>query len=146
MRPAGTTGESITISLPSNPRYLGLLRQVVGRAADLLGFGEDEKQGVVLAANEGCANIIEHCYGMDGGHRIDVTLGLLANGLRIEFRDYGEHRADRIRECSGGGEDEPRGLGIRLMKSVMDEVSWRPAGRLGTRLTMVKRRAAGSRA
>lgn len=142
MRPAGTTGESIAITLPSNPRYLGLLRQVVGRAADILGFGEREKHGVMLAVNEGCANIIEHCYGMDARRRIDVTLRLLPNGLRIDLRDYGEHRAGRIRDRGGDGE-EPGGLGIRIMESVMDEVRWGPAGRLGTRLTMVKRRSPG---
>ena len=73
MQPKGITGDSIVLSLPSQPRFLGLLREVVGRAADLLGFDEEEKQCTMLAVNEGFANIVEHCYGMDGRRKIDVT-------------------------------------------------------------------------
>ena len=141
MGPAASSSDSIAITLPSNPKYLGLLRQVVGRAADLLGFGEHDKQGVMLAVNEGCANIIEHCYEMDGRHMIDVTLRMLPNGIQIDLRDYGVHREGAIRECSGDP-DDPRGLGIRIMKGAMDDVTWRPAGQDGTLLTMKKYRNA----
>jgi anti-sigma regulatory factor (Ser/Thr protein kinase) len=142
MRPEGSSGDFIALSLPSHPRYLGLLREVVGRAADLLDFAEDEKMGMMLAVNEGCANIIEHCYAMDDRHKIDITLRILPDRMDIELRDYGVYRDVEFEAVSDEAE-EPGGLGLRIMKSTMDEVTWRPAGREGTLLTMRKFRTAG---
>jgi len=141
MRPDGTSGDYIAISLPSHPRYLSLLRDVVGRAADLLEFDEDEKQGIMLAVNEGCANIIEHCYAMDDRGKIDITLRMLPDRMEIDLRDYGVFSDAVIRECTGS-EGRSRGLGIRIMKGAMDDVTWRPAGQDGTLLTMKKYRNA----
>jgi anti-sigma regulatory factor (Ser/Thr protein kinase) len=141
MRPEGTKGDFIEISLPSHPRYLTLLREVVGRAADLLEFSEDEKQGMMLAVNEGCANIIEHCYAMDDRGKIDMTLRMLPDRMEIDLRDYGVYQEAAIEE-SPGPDGEPRGLGVRIMRSAMDDVTWRPAGRDGTLLTMKKFRTA----
>ncbi len=133
--------EYITLSLPSNPKYLGLLREVVGRSAEIFGFSEEEKLSLMLAVNEGCANIIEHCYGRDPSQKIDVTLHLLPDRMEVELRDYGEYFEEGGRSIC---DEELRegGLGLRLMKSVMDEVVFRPAEREGTLLTMVKYRAA----
>jgi len=141
MRPNGTHGDFIALSLPSNPRYLALLREVVGRAADLLEFSEEEKQGMMLAVNEGCANIIEHCYAMDDRHKIDIALRMLPDRMEIELRDYGVYQEVEIPGGAGSLAD-PGGLGLRIMKNVMDDVTWRPAGREGTLLTMVKHRTA----
>ncbi len=136
-----SSNEYITLALPSDPKYLGLLRTLVGEAADLYGFSEEEKQGVMLAVNEGCANIIRHCYRMDGDKKIDVTIRILRDRMEVVLRDYGEYRdAEMFREkpCA---DLEPGGLGITLMKSVMDRVDFCPAGEEGTLLTMVKYRS-----
>jgi serine/threonine-protein kinase RsbW len=139
-----STSEYIALSLPSNPMYLGLLRSMVGEAADLYGFSEEEKQGVMLAVNEGCANIIRHCYQMDSKKKIDITIRILPDRMEVVLRDYGQFQdADEfpMKPCA---DLEPGGLGLTIMKSVMDRVEFRPAGQEGTLLTMVKYRAAES--
>lgn len=140
--PAGR-GERITLSLPSDPRFLGLLRTVVGTAADLFGFSESEKQGMMLAVNEGCANIIQHCYRMDARQKIDVSISVLEDRMEVDLRDYGKYSdpaaaAAAVKQCEE--RLEPGGLGLRLIRETMDEVLFRPAGREGTLLTMVKYR------
>ena len=145
MRPEGSHGDYIALSLPSDPRYLGLLRTVVGRAADLLGFEEDEKQGMMLAVNEGCANIIEHCYRRDESRKIDMTLRMMTDRMEIQLRDYGEYQDIQIDPASCAEGPEPGGHGLMIMKGVMDEVRFRPAEDEGTLLTMVKHRSPGER-
>lgn len=145
MRPEGSRGDYIALSLPSDPRYLGLLRTVVGRAADLLGFDEEEKQGMMLAANEGCANIIEHCYRMDDSRKIDITLRMLPDRMEIRLRDYGDFKGVDLDESCCGEELEPGGHGLKIIQSVMDDVQFRPAEDEGTLLTMVKFRRPGER-
>ena len=137
-----STHEYIAISLPSNPMYLGLLRNMVGEAADLYGFSEDEKQGLMLAVNEGCANIIRHCYQMDSKKKIDVTIRILPDRMEVVLRDYGEFQNAEQFPVKPCADLEPGGLGLTIMKSVMDRVEYRPAGQEGTLLTMVKYRAA----
>lgn len=131
-------GEYISLSLPSNPMYLGLLRTVVGTAADLFGFSEEGKHAMMLAVNEGCANIIQHCYRMDEQQKIDITISVLPDRMEVELRDYGTFRdpGDPQENCEE--ELRPGGLGLKLISQTMDEVVYRPAGRDGTLLTMVK--------
>ncbi len=143
MRPEGAEGDYIALSLPSKPHYLGLLRTVVGRAADLFGFEEEETQSLMLAVNEGCANIIRHCYKMSPDKKIDVTLRILEDRFEVDLRDYGTYRELDQAESLCGDEAEPGGLGLRIMRDVMDEVEFRPAEREGTLLTMVKYRRQG---
>jgi serine/threonine-protein kinase RsbW len=134
--------EYIALSLPSNPMYLGLLRNLVGEAADLYGFSEEEKQGLMLAVNEGCANIIRHCYQMDCKKKIDVTIRIRPDRMEVVLRDYGEFQNAGEFPVKPCADLEPGGLGLTIMKSVMDRVEYRPAGQEGTLLTMVKYRAA----
>jgi len=136
------TNEYIALSLPSNPMYLGLLRNLVGEAADLYGFSEDEKLGLMLAVNEGCANIIKHCYQMDSKKKIDITIRILPDRMEVVLRDYGQFLAADEFPVAPCEDLEPGGLGLTIMKSVMDRVEYRPAGQDGTLLTMVKYRAA----
>jgi serine/threonine-protein kinase RsbW len=133
--------EHIALSLPSDPKFLGILRSMVGEAADLFGFNEDERHELMLAVNEGCANIMRHCYQMDPGQKIDATIRIMEDRMEVELRDYGENQLDRdpeVQPCTGL---RAGGLGVKLMKTVMDEVNYRPAQKEGTLLTMVKYRS-----
>jgi anti-sigma regulatory factor (Ser/Thr protein kinase) len=160
--------DCIVLSLPSDPKYLGLLRTVVGRAAEMVGFSAEEKDELMLGVNEGCANIIRHCYRMDPGQKIDVRIRVLPDRMEVRLRDFGEFwaceeflaeadalaaRADAapletVGPGSGDpiagdtipGDPYPGGLGVRLMREVLDEVDYRPAPGDGTLLTMVKLR------
>jgi anti-sigma regulatory factor (Ser/Thr protein kinase) len=113
----------------------------VGQAADLFGFSEEEKQDLMLAVNEGCANIIRHCYQMDTGQKIDATIRILTDRMEVVLRDYGEDQLDRDPEVRPCEELEPGGLGLKIMRQFMDEVVYRPANEAGTLLTMVKYRS-----
>ena len=105
-------------------------------------FEEEEAAALMLAVNEGCANIIRHCYQMDEDKKIDVAIRILPDRLEVSLRDYGEYKDASEFPAKRCVDLEPGGLGITLMRTIMDEVRYRPAGEEGTLLTMVKYRSA----
>jgi anti-sigma regulatory factor (Ser/Thr protein kinase) len=116
----------LELSFPSDPRLLRVVRSVVGQMAGLCGFEEDEARFIVVAVDEACANIIRHAYGgrTDG----DIRLACSAEDDRIEFTliDRGRAPQDVARLQPRSLEElRPGGLGMHLIRSVMDQVRFR---------------------
>ncbi len=99
---------------------------------------------VELSMDEACTNVIEHAYeGKDGGD-IECTCDTDEKNLTIIIHDHGKSfdpasivppdlNADLDARPVGG-------LGIFLMKRLMDEVRFEPMGDAGNILTMIKHR------
>ncbi len=113
----------------------------IARAA---GFSEKESERTGLAVNEACCNIIKYSYGGDHSGKIEITVSLSKDTLTVTIRDYGEHGKkfdiDRVC-CPDLKELRPGGLGVNIMRTVMDRVEYRPDTELGNILKMTKRRA-----
>ena len=133
------TGETIKVSVESDPRYLESLRVIITEATGILGLDEEVNHQIVLAVTEACANVIRHCYGGSPAERFDVTLRFGDETFEVRIDDYGEF-VDPT--CMKGRELEdvkPGGLGLHFINSVMDHVEYRENEAGGTTLTMVKR-------
>lgn len=112
--------------------------------AKLAGLNEKEVYAVQLAVDEASTNIIEHGYGNECPNRIDVTCDIQENGLKVVIFDDAE-------PFDPGSVPDPdinvpleelksRGLGIFLMRKMMDEVHYQSSPEKGNTLTMVKHR------
>ena len=92
--------------------------------SELCGFPDDETQFIILAVDEACSNVMRHAYGgrTDG----EITLTVAANGDRIEFVlvDHGQCWQPDQQPQRSLDEIRPGGLGMYLMRSVMDEVRY----------------------
>lgn len=113
---------NLDLRFTSDARLLKTIRGIVGQLAGVSGFADDEAQFIMLAVDEACANVIRHAYG--GRPDGEVLLSCHAAEGRIEFRlvDWGQPaRPERIKPRSLD-EVRPGGLGLPLMRSVMDEV------------------------
>ena len=133
--------ERLTLSVPSNPRYLLTIRALFSSLLTELGFNNKETTAVVLAVNEAYANVIEHCYKGDVTQRIDLTVFITPRAITIEIRDYGE-QPDITRIVPRALHDvRPGGLGTHFMRSVMDEVTYDLSSGSGTLLRMTKNRS-----
>ena len=95
------------------------------------GLTDMETNRVALAVDELFANIIDHGYGDKLGKvHFESKIHINDEGLQelhFSFRDYAPviHMADLSceRDASGDPADiEPRGLGVRLIHSIMDAV------------------------
>lgn len=109
------------------------------------GLNEAETYAVQLAVDEATTNIIEHGYGQECPDRIDVTCEILEDGLKIVIYDDAEpFNPETVPEPEMNvslEELKPRGLGIYLMRQMMDEVRYEPTQDRGNTLTMIKHHA-----
>jgi anti-sigma regulatory factor (Ser/Thr protein kinase) len=134
-----TAHERLTLSIPSNPRYLCAIRAFFDSLLHELGFSSQEVRGVVLAVHEACANVIEHCYQWDTEQRIDLMVLVTSERLTIEIRDYGEQQDVTTIRPRALQDIRPGGLGTHFMRALMDDITYHSSD-TGTLVRMIKRR------
>jgi serine/threonine-protein kinase RsbW len=109
------------------------------------GLNEAETYAVQLAVDEASTNIIEHGYGHECPERIDITCEVLEDGLKIVIYDDAEpFNPESVPDPEMNvslEELKPRGLGIYLIRQMMDEVRYEPTQDRGNTLTMIKHHA-----
>jgi serine/threonine-protein kinase RsbW len=107
------------------------------------GFDERALYEIQLAVDEACANVVDHAYqGVDPGD-IEVLCRLDDQILTVQVRDWG--RGFDLASVSDPDLDAPLeertlgGLGLFLVKQVMDDVQFASDPELGNELMMSKR-------
>jgi GAF domain-containing protein/anti-sigma regulatory factor (Ser/Thr protein kinase) len=106
--------DALVLELPADRAGLRRMRQALEAWLGELGAGADVRHDVVLAAWEACANAVEHAQGPDSA-TFSVRAGHDEGVVRLEVADTGRWRAP-------GGPTEERGLGLPLMRGLMDRV------------------------
>jgi serine/threonine-protein kinase RsbW len=133
-----------TAIFPARYKNLDDLRQFAAQAAKDAGMGDIEVYAVELAVDEACSNIIEHAYGSDKGGEIECTCTAANDCLTVILRDHGkpfDPSGVAKPNLSSGLEKRPLGgLGVYLIRQLMDEVRFESLGEAGNLLTMVKHR------
>lgn len=99
---------------------------------------------IQLAVEEACCNIIEHAYSSAGG-RLHLRFEVKGPDVEVTLHDSGQPfdpAAIPTPDLERSLEERPiGGLGLHLMRQLMDEVSFDFAGDAGNTLAMVKRNA-----
>ena len=119
------------------------IREFVGEKARQVGFSDKEIYSIQLAADEASTNIIEYAYaGVEDGE-IEIDCSTADGGLKIVMRDQGKpFDPSSVPEPNVKADLSERkigGLGIYLMRKLMDEVFYETLAGGGNVLTMVKR-------
>ncbi len=135
--------QAFTLDVPSTTQNLALIRDFVNRVSGQAGFDAEEMAQLELAVDEACANVIEHAYGNEQGKQVMVRATFDDEVLRITVVDTGKgfdpagvHQAD-LRELAE--KRRTGGLGMRLIRSLMDEVHYEIGPGNKNELQMVKR-------
>jgi serine/threonine-protein kinase RsbW len=127
-----------------NLKNLEKISDYVTDYAKQAGLNESEVYAVQLAVDEASTNIIEHGYGQECPSRIDITCDVQEDGLKVViYDDAVPFNPETIPEPEidvSLDEIKPRGLGIFLMRQMMDEVNYKSSPDMGNTLTMVKHR------
>ncbi|MBK7405279.1 MAG: ATP-binding protein [Phycisphaerales bacterium] len=134
----------IRVQLRSDPCYLAGVRQLVAGVCQRIGMGDTACSQVALAVDEALANVIRHGYGRAADRPIWLSLWPLEKGdghgpgIRLEIED--EAKQIDVSELKGRALDDPKpgGLGVHIIREVMDEVVYDKRSPCGMRLTMVK--------
>jgi anti-sigma regulatory factor (Ser/Thr protein kinase) len=124
--------------------FLDEIREFVGDIARAGGFGDKDVYNIQLAADEAASNIIEHAYEGVSDGVLELSCGVKGNTITIILVDHGESfdpseiplpdlKADLSERKIGG-------LGIFLMRKLMDEVHYEVKPKHNNVLTMIKRK------
>jgi anti-sigma regulatory factor (Ser/Thr protein kinase) len=132
------------LRLPALPDRLALVRGCVREAAKLAGCDEATVENLVLAVNEACMNVIQHGYGFAPNQEMLLRMRQEQEQERgaLIFELFDHAQAVIVEEVKPRPLDEirPGGLGVHLIRTIMDEVSFvEPPPGFGNLLRMVKR-------
>ncbi len=124
---------------------LDVIRNFVVRIAREMGFSEEALYDIEVAVDEAASNVIKHAYA-DGNHRhkpLTVTVRKNKGQLVVSIQDKGKGfnpdsvREPRIEEYLKS--QKRGGLGLYLIKQLMDEVSFRIQPGVKNEIIMKKR-------
>ena len=128
----------VKIEILSDPRMLKIVRAGIGHLCTIMAFPNVDKNSVVLAVDEACSNIIKHAYGKKSDQVIKIRCTMYENRLEIRLRDFGV-KADLNKIQPRNLEDvRPGGLGVHLIRTVMDKVEYKNDPKLGNHLLLIK--------
>lgn len=124
--------------------YLDEIREFVGNIARAGGFADKDIYNIQLAADEAASNVIEHAYEGVSNGVLELSCGVAGDTITIILVDYGDSfdpsqiplpdlKADLSERKIGG-------LGIFLMRKLMDEVHYESRSDKSNVLTMTKRK------
>lgn len=133
-----------TVQFAAKFEFLDEIREYVGNIARENGFGDKDIYNIQLATDEAASNIIEHAYENISDGMLELSCGVQSDTIKIILTDHGEPfdpseiplpdlKADLSDRKIGG-------LGIFLMRKLMDEVHYEPKADKSNVLTMTKRK------
>lgn len=135
----------IRVELLSNPIYLSGARELVGSVAKRLGFDDLDCSKIALAVDEALCNIIRHGYNRRTDRPIWISIWPIDDasgrpgGIKIVIEDEAkqvEPMQMRGRELS---DIRPGGLGVHIIREVMDDATYERREGKGMRLTLTKK-------
>lgn len=131
-------------TFPARFEFLDEIRDFVAQIAREGGFTEKAIYSLQLAADEAASNIIEHAYEGILNASLQVTCDMQNDELVITMRDTGKpFDPSLVKQPNLKAHLSKRqigGLGVYLMRKLMDEVRYESDTRTGNLLTMIKRR------
>ena len=131
------------LSVPSSAENLSMIRDFVARVGERAGLPQDEVAKLELAVDEACANVIEHAYGNDRTQEIAIRAVFDEDAVTISIVDTGRGFDPGAvpQEALGKLVAERRtgGLGMRLIRTLMDEVRYEIEPGKQNELRMVKK-------
>ena len=133
-----------TVKFAARFEFLDEIRDYVGNIARQNGFGDKDVYNIQLATDEAASNIIEHAYEDISDGILEISCGMQDDTIKIILIDHGhpfdpskiplpDLKADLSDRKIGG-------LGIFLMRKLMDEVHYQAGPGTSNTLTMIKRK------
>lgn len=135
------------LEIPARAEYVALVRQFVASLASSRQLLDEERiDNLKLAVSEACTNAIEAYHDptgqhvrirwRDGGDRLEV--GVEDSGPGFDLRRVPAGESPRRQAGCQPRLPAERGLGIRLIRSLVDEVTFQPSDQ-GTAVRLVMR-------
>jgi serine/threonine-protein kinase RsbW len=140
---ASLNGKGSTLRLKAILENVPVAIDCVSRLAERAGFDKSALYEIQLAVDEVCANVVQHAY--EGSEPGDMEISCLLEDqtLTIRVRDWGwgfDPNGVEVPDIEAPLEERTLGgLGLFIIRSVMDRVKFTFDPDLGNELTMSKR-------
>jgi anti-sigma regulatory factor (Ser/Thr protein kinase) len=139
----------VRLEMLSQPRFLAAARAMVSHIAQRLGFNEVHSGQISLAVDEALCNIINHGYAKKPDGHIWVNVWAVADDghpyIKIVIEDRAKQVDPKVIRSRDLEDVRPGGLGVYIIKEVMEDVRYEQREGGGMRLTMSKRLPAQSK-
>ena len=114
--------------IKSKTENLSIIRDFISSKAANAGIQNEEIENIMLAVDEACTNIIKHAYHSDPDGKIIVKVEYNSTNFKVIIEDYGiTFNPDNVPvpDLRKYHKDKKvGGLGMYLMKALMDEVKY----------------------
>ncbi len=136
---------TLTVSIPSDKKYLERIEDFVSAVWNLVAREEEESRRrlmeyqIKLAIHETCLNVIQHAYENDPTQEILIECHVFSERVEFHIIDYGKSY-DYVSRARPGFSDVPqeKGYGLPLIFALMDKVTYEPATPKGNVFKLVK--------
>lgn len=120
-----------TICTAVDPAELIKIRDFVRNEAIEFGFGDGDCDKIVLAVDEACTNLINHAYKRDRSKELCVQIETIDKNFIVKILDMAPP-FDPMTATQPDMEEyfksfKKGGLGIKIMRLVMDEILYYPS-------------------
>ena len=120
---------ALNLKIKSQTEKLSMVREFVSEAAREFGFDDESVNKIALAVDEACTNIIKHSYEFASNKDIDIAISANDSKFKVVISDHGKGfnpetvKVPDMREYLS--KYKKGGLGMYLMKSLMDSVEYK---------------------
>jgi serine/threonine-protein kinase RsbW len=131
------------MSVPGKPEYIVTVRMAVASMASQAGFDIEAIEDIKVAVSEACSNTVEHA-GETDIHEYSVEFERAEESLTITVSDAGSGYDTDTYQEPDTNDLRDGGLGIFIIRALMDEVNITSEPGAGTNIRMTKYLAKGT--
>ena len=127
----------LKFSMPGKPEYVGTVRMAVAHIAANIGFDIEAIDDIKVAVSEACTNIIIHSHNhTDFSYDVIIEREEKSLAITVTDRGIGFETNEYIEPVPG--ETRGSGMGIFIVRALMDEVDIQSEVGVGTNIRMTK--------
>jgi serine/threonine-protein kinase RsbW len=123
-----------SLDLPRETLSVPVIRRILGDTLRGLGVSETCVADILVAISEACTNVVQHA---DSTSRYEVTVGIEGGQCVLKVVDRGQGFAGDSQ--NDVHPDSESGRGIKIMKALVDDVSFDSRPESGTVVYLQKR-------
>ena len=124
----------ISMNMSSNPNFVSVVRLTTSGIASKMGFTLDDIEDLKVSISEACTNAIKHSKEMN----FEVNFYMYNDRLTVEVKDKGiGYDVDDV-EDPDPNNPKTSGLGLFIIKTLMDKVDVCTGNEKGTIIKMTK--------
>ena len=127
----------IKLCVPGKPEYVGTIRMAIAHIAANIGFDIEAIDDIKVAVSEACTNIIRHSHS-HSDFSYEVIIEREVKSLTVTVTDHGVGFETNEYIEPVPGETRGSGMGIFIVRALMDEVDIQSEVGVGTNIRMTK--------